>query len=114
MNRRRALIILLGIHVAVTTAVCLAGKFSFALRVLDSNGIVISSDNLEFHPEVISQAKVLRGEGILAYIRIPSLFHLKLYSFSFAIFGPPEINELLQALGQGFGVARRREDAGLS
>jgi hypothetical protein len=97
MNRRRALIILLGIHVAVTTAVCLAGKFSFAPRVLDSNGIVISSDNLEFHPEVISQAKVLRGEGILAYTRIPSPFHLKLYSFSFAIFGPLFGNTILSA-----------------
>ena len=97
MKRRYLLIIPLGLHLALVTFICLTGRLALWPDRLNENGILLSSDNLEYHPEVVSLAKSLASEGIRAFARTPSPFHLKLYSLSFYIFSPVFGNTMMSA-----------------
>ena len=99
MKPKYLLTVAMGLHLILTSLLCLAGSLALFPGVLNSDGIAMSytSDSLNHQREAIALVEALRSNGILAWAQTPSPFHVKLYSLSYAIFGPLFGNTILCA-----------------
>lgn len=76
-----------GFHILLAIIVYLIGYFSLFPTLVSPSGI-IADDSYLYRKEAISLVEILTQQGIGAWISAPFQFHVKLYSLSFAIFGP--------------------------
>jgi hypothetical protein len=84
-----------GAHLTLTLSIFLVGRFALLPGMLDTNGIGITfaADCLSYRTEAISFIGIFSHQGIIPWLAASSEvlvnpFHLKLYSLSFAVFGP--------------------------
>ncbi|MGB7923968.1 MAG: hypothetical protein WCF57_12045 [Pyrinomonadaceae bacterium] len=65
------------------------GRLALLPAMFDTSGMgIFATDGYVYRLEAISLARILTREGIMAWLATPSPFHVKLYSLSFAAFGP--------------------------
>lgn len=76
-----------GFHILLAISVYLIGYFSLFPNLVSPSGI-IADDSYLYRKEAISLVEILTEQGIGAWMTAPFQFHVKLYSLSFAIFGP--------------------------
>jgi len=74
-------------HLLLATSVFLIGHFAVFPDLVTPSGI-IADDAFVYHKEAISLVEILHQQGVGAWLAAPFQFHVKLYSLSFAIFGP--------------------------
>jgi hypothetical protein len=73
------------LHVSVTTAIFLIGKFGLIPGQFNQNGLGnFASDGFAYQTEVIELCSVLRNEGVIAWATWPTQLHLRLYSLPLA------------------------------
>lgn len=77
-------------HLAVTGAVYALGRYAILPSTFDSNGIAVSfaSDGIGDRADAAGLSELLRRGRFREWATAPLEFHLKLYSISFALFGP--------------------------
>ena len=78
------------LHLLLTIIVYLAGRLALLPDIFDANGtgIFFASDGATYRAEAIALVRLLARDGIIAWLIAPSPLHIKLYSLSFAFFGP--------------------------
>jgi hypothetical protein len=78
------------LHLALTLTIFLIGRCALLPNVFDPSGVGIffATDSFAYRVESITMADILRGEGIIAWLKTPAPFHVRAYSLCFAIFGP--------------------------
>lgn len=76
-----------GFHVLLSLSVYLIGYFSLFPSLVSPSGI-IADDSYLYRKEAISLVEILSQQGVGAWLSAPFQFHVKLYSLSFAVFGP--------------------------
>lgn len=74
-------------HLLLATSIFLIGHFAVLPDLVNPSGI-IADDAFLYRKEAISLVELLSQQGVGAWLAAPSQFHVKLYSLSFAIFGP--------------------------
>jgi putative peptidoglycan lipid II flippase len=87
MSRRHFIIAAAGFHLLLAISVYLIGYFSIFPEAVSPAGI-IADDAYVYRKQAISLVEILTQQGIAAWLNAPFQFHVKLYSLSFAIFGP--------------------------
>jgi 4-amino-4-deoxy-L-arabinose transferase-like glycosyltransferase len=75
------------LHLALAISIYLIGYFAILPNLVSPSGI-IADDAYVYRKEAISLVDILTQQGIGAWLTAPFQFHVKLYSLSFAIFGP--------------------------
>lgn len=77
-------------HLLVTLTIYLIGRFALLPRVFDVNGtgMFFATDSFVYRAETISLTGILTRDGMAAWLATPAPFHVRLYSLSFAAFGP--------------------------
>lgn len=77
-------------HLTVTTTIYLIGHFALSPGVFDANGIGVSfaPDASSYQVKASALSEVLTRNGAAAWLTTPAPLHVKLYSLSFAVFGP--------------------------
>ena len=81
------LLLAIGLHLTMTMSVYFAGRFSLFPHILSPNGS-IADDSYIYHREAVQLVRILKQDGIAAWVNAAPQFHVKLYSLSFALFGP--------------------------
>ncbi len=91
-------------HLTLTILIYACGHFKLFPKLFDINGIGIlfAADCVGYRNEAISLINTLTHNGVLAWLTASSKvlvnpFHLKLYSLSFAVFGPLFGDNILSA-----------------
>jgi putative peptidoglycan lipid II flippase len=74
-------------HLLLAISIFLIGRFAVFPDLVNPSGI-IADDAFTYHKEAISLVEILKQQGVGAWLAAPFQFHVKLYSLSFAIFGP--------------------------
>lgn len=87
MSRVHFIMAAAGFHVLLAISVYLIGHFSLFPNLVSPSGI-IADDSYLYRKEAISLVEILTEQGVGAWLAAPFQFHVKLYSLSFAIFGP--------------------------
>ena len=75
------------LHLALALMIYTVGKLALLPGMLNPFGIFVM-DGYVYRLEAISLARLLTREGIMVWLATASPFHVKLYSLSFALFGP--------------------------
>jgi hypothetical protein len=77
-------------HVAVTVAIYVIARREMLPGTFDTNGIAgsFAFDALGFRAEAATLSELLRQGLFSDWVTAPFAFHVKLYSISFALFGP--------------------------
>ena len=75
------------LHLALAATIFLIGHFALFPEMVSPSGI-IADDAYVYRREAITLVETLTEQGIGAWLAAPFQFHVKLYSLSFAIFGP--------------------------
>ena len=85
----RYLILAAVVHVALTTAVFLAGHFQLLPNTFDQNGtgLTFAIDGASYQRVASGLADDLQTNGVAAWFADKAPFHCRLYSLSFATFG---------------------------
>src|SRR5690349_12022671 len=85
----RYLILAALVHVALTTAVFLAGHFQLLPNTFDQNGtgLTFAIDGASYQRVASGLADDLQTNGVAAWFADKAPFHCRLYSLSFATFG---------------------------
>jgi hypothetical protein len=80
----------LTLHLSLAMVIHLVGRFKLLPALVDANGtgLALALDAIGYRSDAISLVEVLTREGFLAWLRAPYQLHTKLYSLSFALFGP--------------------------
>ena len=87
MSRAHFITAAAAFHILLTLSVYLIGYFSIFPNLVSPSGI-IADDAYLYRKEAISLVEILTEQGVGAWLAAPFQFHVKLYSLSFAIFGP--------------------------
>ncbi|MGB7925285.1 MAG: hypothetical protein WCF57_18750, partial [Pyrinomonadaceae bacterium] len=77
-------------HPLVTLTIYLIGRFALLPSTFDANGtgMFFATDSFLYRAESILMTNILTREGIAAWLATPAPFHVRLYSLTFAAFGP--------------------------
>lgn len=77
------------VHLAAATGAHVAGRGGAAGGTFGDGGIAsFASDGRVYRLQIVALEERLREEGAAAWLRTPAPVHVKLYSLSFALFGP--------------------------
>jgi hypothetical protein len=78
------------LHLVLTLTIYLIGRFALLPNVFDANGtgIFFATDGFVYRLESISMARILTGEGFMAWLMTPAPLHVRAYSLSLTVFGP--------------------------
>lgn len=77
------------LHLALAFVIYAVGRLALLPSMFDVHGTgVFATDGYVYRLEAISLARILSLNGMMAWLATSSPFHVKLYSLSFALFGP--------------------------
>jgi hypothetical protein len=77
------------LHLILAVIIYVVGRFALLPGMFDAYGTgIFATDGYVYRLEAISLARLLTSRGIAAWLALSSPFHVKLYSLSYAIFGP--------------------------
>jgi len=84
------------LHVAVTTAVILIGRFGLFPGQFDQRGLgTFASDGFMYQNEIVELCSILRNQGLTAWANWPTQLHVRLYSLPvFLLGGGAKVNIL--------------------
>src|SRR5258706_13813096 len=84
------------LHVAVTTAVILIGRFGVFPGQFDQRGLgTFASDGFMYQNEIVELCSILRNQGLTAWANWPTQLHVRLYSLPvFLLGGGAKVNIL--------------------
>jgi hypothetical protein len=77
------------LHLVIAVIIYVVGRFALLPGMFDAYGTgIFATDGYVYRLEAVALARLLTARGIAAWLAISSPFHVKLYSLSYAIFGP--------------------------
>jgi hypothetical protein len=77
------------LHLALAFVIYTVGRLALLPSMFDAHGTgIFATDGYIYRLEAISLARILTGSGMMAWLATSSPFHVRLYSLSFALFGP--------------------------
>lgn len=90
MKIMRLIVAAIALHLTVAVIIFLAGRFALFPSAFDTNGIGISfaPDVYNYRAQAVMLSEILTSDGATAWLTAPAPLHVKLYSLSFAVFGP--------------------------
>jgi hypothetical protein len=87
LNHVRLIALAIVLHLVVSTSIYLVGRFAVLPQIVSPHGI-IAADAYVYRREAMALVETLTQKGVSAWLTASPAFHVKLYSLSFAIFGP--------------------------
>jgi 4-amino-4-deoxy-L-arabinose transferase-like glycosyltransferase len=87
VNRVRFIVVAIVLHLVVSTGIYLVGRFSIMPNLVSRNGIIVDDAYL-YRKEAVALVEILQQKGVSAWLSASPVLHIKLYSLSYALFGP--------------------------
>jgi len=89
LSTRRLILAATVVHLTTAVVILLVGRLALLPAMFDANGIgAFASDGYRYQSEAVSLLGTLWRGGAVAWLTASPQFHVKIYSLSFAVFGP--------------------------